>query len=125
MTFRQRWANKYGAKRCEYNGYIYMSKAEAAQAAELDLLLKAGEIKAWERQVKVPPMVNGRRVANYFVDFLIHHNDGTREFLEVKGMELPMWRMKWKHFEAQCEGDPTIKLTVVKVRSRFQPWRKS
>ena len=85
---------------------------------DLDVLLKAGEIKAWERQVRVPLVVNGRKIANYYVDFLIHHLDGKKEYLEVKGVELPLWRQKWKHFEAQCEGDPNIKLTVVKVGGR-------
>lgn len=43
--------NKYHAKRTKYNGVAYDSKAEAARAAELDLLVKSGAVTYWLRQV--------------------------------------------------------------------------
>jgi len=49
--------NKFNARKSNYDGYTYDSGKEANYAAELDLLKKAGKIKAWERQypVRVEP----------------------------------------------------------------------
>jgi len=44
---------KYNAVRSVYNGYPYDSKFEAQYAMELDWRLKAGEIKAWDRQFPI------------------------------------------------------------------------
>jgi hypothetical protein len=56
MTYYQNWHkrdNKFNAKKTEYNGLRYDSKLEVEKAMELDWMLKAKEIKSWERQVKV------------------------------------------------------------------------
>lgn len=114
MTFRVRWGNKYGAKRQEYGGKQYHSKKEAAFAADLDLRVKAGDIKSWDRQKRIPLEVNGRHITDYYIDFVVHHNDGTTEYVEVKGFETPVWVMKWRIFEALYSGIPNVSLTVVK-----------
>jgi hypothetical protein len=44
---------KYNAIRSVYNGYPYDSKFEAQKAMDLDWLLKAGKIKAWDRQFPI------------------------------------------------------------------------
>ena len=88
---------------------------EAAYAQELDLRVKAGDIKSWKRQVKIDLRAYGKHICNYYIDFVIKHNDETEEFLEIKGMETPEWRLKWKLFCAQMEEEnPAAKLTVVK-----------
>lgn len=97
-----------------YNGYNYQSKKEANRAAELDMLLKAGEIKGWERQYKLELMMNGYRLCNYYMDFRVLNNDGTETWEEVKGFETPLWKLKWKITEAQYGDDPKIKLVVIK-----------
>ncbi len=113
--FRERYGSKYGNKSCTYNGISYHSKKEAGQAQELDFRLKAGDIKSWERQKKISLDVNGHHITNYYIDFVLTHNDGTLEFLEVKGFETDVWRMKWKLFESLHEEMfPMSKLTVVK-----------
>lgn len=109
-----RRGNKYGAKSSIYDGIQYHSKLEAKYAADLDLLKKAGEIKGWERQVKIPLEVNGFHIANYYVDFRIEHNNGTIEYVEVKGFETEVFRLKWKIFEAIMSEIPDVKLTVQK-----------
>lgn len=110
----QRKGNKYGAKSSTYDGIQYHSKLEAKYASDLDLLKKAGEIKDWERQLKISLDVNGYHIANYYIDFVIHHNNGTKEYVEVKGFETEVWRLKWKLTEALLGDQPDIKLTVVK-----------
>jgi hypothetical protein len=59
-----------------------MNKLEAAYSAELDLLLRAGEIRGWKFEaVKL-------RLADktfYTPDFLVVLKDGSLEFHETKG----------------------------------------
>src|SRR5215475_11708938 len=43
--------NKYRAVPTQYGGVRYDSKAEAERAAQLDLMVRAGEVKFWVRQV--------------------------------------------------------------------------
>lgn len=109
-----RRGSKYGARSSTYNGIQYHSKLEAQYAIDLDLLKKAGEIEGWERQVKIPLDVNGFHIANYYVDFVVTHKNGIKEFVEVKGFETEVWRLKWKLFEALMSDKPDIKLTVQK-----------
>lgn len=113
--FPGRYRNKYGAKSIMYNGIAYHSKFEAGYAAELDLRLKCGEFKDWHRQIKVSFEVEGTHITNYYVDFSIDHHDGTTEFVEVKGFETDVWKLKWRLFEAMHKKMfPNSRLTVVK-----------
>lgn len=93
--------NKFGAKRTEYNGREYDSKREAKHAAELDLRIKAGEVKKWEAQHKIELESNGVHICNYFIDFKVWMSDGLIEYHEVKGRETALWRLKWKMAKAQ------------------------
>jgi hypothetical protein len=113
--YQVRRQNKYNNTKCEYNGIIYHSRKEAGYAEELDLRLKAGDIAGWDRQVKVELKAYGRKICNYYMDFVVEHNDGTREWVEVKGFETAIWRLKWKLFEAQMDAEsPEDRLTIVK-----------
>lgn len=103
--------NKYGA--IKQNGFH--SRKESGYAWELQVRKKAGEIKDFETQRKIELFgENGTRVCNYFIDFVITHNDGTEEFVEVKGFETPVWRLKWKLFEDKYGKDASKKLTIIK-----------
>lgn len=132
MTYFQKSGNKYHAQSTEYNGNVYHSKLEAAYAAELDLRVRAHDIKSWERQVKLDLKVGGYKCekcghqkegvhhTNYYIDFIVHHNDGSREFVEVKGRELPEWKAKWRLLEESFESFkeyPDDKMTVIKQSS--------
>ena len=110
--------NKYGAKKTEYNGHRYDSKFEAQIAEDLDTRLKAKDIKEVKRQVKIPLEAYGTHIFNYIIDFVITNNDGTNEYLEVKGYETDLWKTKWKMFEAKMNvEDPSAVLTVLKQNS--------
>lgn len=107
--------NKYNAKTKQYNGIWYHSKFEASYAKDLDWRIKAGEIKSWIRQAKISLDVNGKHICNYYIDFVVKHNDDSLEYVEVKGFETEVWRLKWKLFEAiYNEIEPGAVLTVVK-----------
>jgi hypothetical protein len=96
--------SKYRAKRTEYNGVLYASKAEANRAAELDLLLKAGNILDWIPQ----PMVRLGVPENvYRPDFLViaqrggvlgHGGDAWYE--DVKGAETAKFKRDKKLWKA-------------------------
>ncbi len=118
VTWYQKNGSKYRAESIVHDGIQYHSKKEAAYAAELNLRLKAHDIAGWQRQIKIPLdiTVDGKtyHIADYFIDFIIEHNDHVKEYVEIKGMELPVWRLKWKLFEALYGSQTDIKLTVIK-----------
>jgi hypothetical protein len=108
--------HKYGAIRTEYNGAWYDSKAEAAYAAELDMMKRIGVVKDWWRQV---PFVlhavssdGGFRTAigKYIVDFKILGADDTVTYCDVKGVATPLFKWKKKHAEAEYG----VKIVLVK-----------
>lgn len=116
MVYRViRHTKKYKNIPTHYRGSSYDSKAEAQYAMWLDSEKKAGRIKRWEKQKKIELTVKGHHICNYYIDFVIHHTDGLKEYVEIKGMVLPVWRIKWKLFEALYSSKKNVKLTIVKV----------
>jgi hypothetical protein len=99
------------------------SKFEAGRAQELELLKRAGEIKDFREQVKIPLEVNGYHICNYFIDFVVDHNDGTTEYIETKGYATDVWKLKWKMFEALYDK-PDTKLTVEYQGKSWKPQRR-
>lgn len=82
--------------RTDYNGMWFQSKLEANYAKQLDFRIKAGEVKEWKRQYKIEIKVNGIKICNYFIDFMVTMKDGSIQMVEIKGMEQEVWRLKWK-----------------------------
>lgn len=108
--------NKYGVSAPAdrtYDGVLYASKAEAMYAQSLDLLRRAGAVKEWFRQVPFVLKVNDILIATFVIDFRVEYSDGRIEHIEIKGMELPTYKLKLKLFQALY---PKTKLTVVKVK---------
>lgn len=99
MTYFVKRGNKYNNTPKLYDGKMYDSKKEASYAQELDLRLKAKDIKAWDRQVKVSLDVNGQHVCNYYIDFKITHNDDSIEWVEIKGFATAVFQLKKRLFE--------------------------
>ena len=106
--------SKYHNTTNVYNDQVYHSIKEANYAGELDLRIKAHDIKSWVRQVRIPLDVGGYHICNYIIDFVVTHNDGTLEYVEVKGFETDVWRLKWKLFEALYSKKEGVVLTVQK-----------
>lgn len=114
-VFTQGRRRKYGNEPRMVDGIRYDSHLEARIASELDLRMKAGELKDIERQVTVDLYAHGEHICKYRVDFKITHADGMVEWIEVKGFETPEWRLKWKLFEAQMAvRHPDNKLTIIR-----------
>lgn len=112
--------NYYSAKKSGKND----SKFEAGKAQELELLKRAGEIKDYQEQVKIPLEVNGYHICNYFIDFMVAHNDGSTEYIETKGYATDVWKLKWKIFEATYSDLPDTKLTVEYQGKSWKPQRR-
>lgn len=93
-------SSKFNARQTEYGGVVYHSQKEADYAAELDLRLKAKDTEKGERQVRVPLNVNGHHIADYYWDFVVYLKNGKKQWVEVKGFETEVWRLKKKLFEA-------------------------
>ena len=101
--------------RTDYNGMWFQSKLEANYAKQLDWRIKAGEVKEWKRQYKIDIKVNGVHICNYYIDFVVTLKDGSQQFIEVKGMEQEVWRLKWKLCMAlKNEIAPGVEWIVVK-----------
>jgi hypothetical protein len=110
-----RTKSKYNNKSQVYGGKRYDSIREATHAEELDWRIKAGEIKEVIPQHKIELRVNGKLIANYYVDFKVIMADGSIQFHEVKGMVLPLWQMKWNLLQALVdEIEPGAELLVIK-----------
>lgn len=110
--------SKYGVDRSElgklkreYNGVRYDSELEARYARVLDLLVKEGKVRGWKRQITFPLHCGTTCVGALKIDFMVHHIDDRIEYVETKGAETPIYRLKKKMFDA-CY--PHIKLTIVR-----------
>ena len=86
------------------DGYSFDSKDEAKYYEALKIRKAKGEIKNFEMQVKYV-LIEGfkkdskvYRPVTYTVDFLIYHNDGTEENVDVKGMTTQQGEMRIKLF---------------------------
>jgi hypothetical protein len=82
--------SKYRNKRTEYKGKVYDSGREANRAAELDLLVKAGEIAGYAEQV---PFLLAAGII-YRADFVVLEWDGTYRVEDVKGVRTKEYRLK-------------------------------
>lgn len=104
------------AQKQTYKGRSYRSRAEANYALMLDQRLKKKEIRGWEYEKRISLKgENGTHICYYKIDFTIEHNDGVTEFIEVKGFETSIWRIKWKLFNDKYGKDAKYKITLEKV----------
>lgn len=120
MTWTKR-TNYFNTKKVSYNGKSYDSKFEAYFGMKYEQMLKKGEIKGFDPHYRIPLIVNGYNVSNYFVDFAVYHNDDTIEYIECKGYPTDVWKLKWRLFCALYEDDPNVKITLEMQGSQKPP----
>lgn len=81
---------KYNNKKTEYNGRMYDSMLEANYASSLDMQMRAtgkDRVVKWTPQVKYPLVVDGVKICDYILDFLIEYADGRIRYVDVKGFD--------------------------------------
>lgn len=106
-------SNKFGAVKTLYGGRVYHSKFEAEVARELDLRVMAKDILGWMPQVKIDLKSHDEHICFYVIDFVATYPDGHREYIEVKGVSLSTWRLKWRLLEVQLQyTDPNATMSV-------------
>lgn len=105
--------NKYGAipRKDPDGGQQFPSTFEFNTATDLRNMVKAGLIISVGRQVLV--LLPGG--ITWQIDFILHHLDGSVEYVEAKGKDTPDFIMKEKLFR---EKYPDIKLSIQRKRAR-------
>ena len=88
--------HKFRAKAVQDDGHHFPSKLEHRHYQKLLLLKKAGEVIFFLRQV--PFHLPGG--TKYVVDFQVFWSDGRISFIDSKGVETGMFKMKKKMVEA-------------------------
>lgn len=91
---RQR--HKFNAVRCESDGVKFASKAEKSFYLKLKILQNAGEVLFFLMQVPLR-LPGGTR---YICDFVIFDSAGEVRFVDVKGMETDVFKIKKREIEA-------------------------
>lgn len=97
--------SKFGNKKTlASDGLKRDSKFEASIADELLLRKRTKDILDYDSQFKVIILIHdsrGKKVheISHKVDFRIHHNDGSFELLEAKGVETSDYRFRRKLLE--------------------------
>jgi hypothetical protein len=88
--------NKFNAQKVQRDGFTFDSKAEAEFYNNLVVAQSAGVVDYFLCQVpfRLPGGVK------YLVDFQIFEANGNVRYVDVKGMETPMFRLKKKQVEA-------------------------
>ena len=105
---------KYNNKKKYCNaGHLHHSSGEARHCDDLQLLVKASEIKGFEIQKRFDFVVNGKKICSHYVDFLITTKEGLAVVQEYKGFETGEWKIKKRLFEALY---PQIPYKVIKRR---------
>jgi hypothetical protein len=86
------------------DGIKFASKKEAARYSELKLLQAAGEITDLKTQSRIPCIVNGEKVCDYYADFSYYDRRTKKmENEDVKGMRTAVYKLKRKLVKA-CTG---------------------
>ena len=98
--------HKFNAVPTVHDGIRFDSKAEGRYYEELKVRRDAGEVLFFLRQVPIDLPGN----VKYRLDFLVFLADGTVEFVDVKGMKTPIYKLK----KAQIESLYPIKIKEVK-----------
>lgn len=92
----RRHRHKFNAQRTEALGRKYDSKKEARYAQQLELRRRSGEVLFWLEQV--PLRLPGN--TKYVVDFQIFWASGEVSFVDVKGMQTEVFKLKKRQVEA-------------------------
>ena len=87
--------NKYGNVATTLDGIRFDSKKEVRYYDQLKLRQASGEVHFWLRQVTVH-LPDGTR---YVLDFLVFLTDGSAQFVDVKGRQTAVFKLKKRAVE--------------------------
>lgn len=108
--------SKYLSHKTTVDGIVFDSKDEAKYYEALKIRKYRGEIQNFELQPKFT-LINGfkkdgktYRAITYTPDFTIYHNDGSVEYVDVKGMTTQQGELRIKLFNYFYKD---LKLSIV------------
>ena len=92
---------KYGARRCQLDGYTFDSQAEARRYGELVYAVRAGVITDLQVHPRYPLVLHGVHLCDYLPDFVYTLPSGTTVVEDVKSAptRTALYRLKRKLFE--------------------------
>ena len=114
---RKRRTGKYHAVKTVIDGITFDSKGEAKRYQELQLMLKAGEISEFSRQVPfvlAPAVVlNGRKkpALRYVADFVYCDRQGLQVVEDFKGVVTPVYVIK-RHLMKHIHNIEILEVTA-------------
>jgi hypothetical protein len=91
LTGKRQGKNKYNAVKVDFDGMRFDSKAEMRRYGELRYMELAGQIS----NLEVQPVFKLHAGVKYRADFRYQEN-GKTVCEDVKGVETPAFRIKWK-----------------------------
>ena len=95
IKIRQKIRHKFGAIKCQRDGKKFASRLERSYYDQLLIRQKSGEVLFFLMQV--PFALPGG--VKHIIDFQVFLADGSVEFVETKGKDLPMGIAKRKMVE--------------------------
>lgn len=104
--------NKYNNIKTVIDGIKFDSQKEALYYTHLKQLKNDGDIVSFDLQPGfelLPKIPKVNRAIMYYADFLIHHKDGTKEVVDVKGMKTTAFQLKYNMLLHKLHVDPTYK----------------
>ena len=110
--------SKYKNKLKTIDGITFHSRKEANYYQELKFRKMGKDIVDFVLQPKFELQegfrLNGKKIRpiTYKADFLIHHNDGTKEVVDVKGYRTEVFNIKWKMLKYLHKDEENIKFTL-------------
>lgn len=115
QTKRYSVGNKYNATKVKNQKGTFDSKLEYEYSLILDDLLRRKQIIGYNRQVAIDLYgENKTRICSYKLDYVVHHLDGSLEYVEVKGFQTNTWRIKWKLAKDWLKSQPAgTKLVLI------------
>ena len=113
INWRSR-GNKYGARKVKLDAYTFDSLGESRRYQELKLLEKQGLISALTIHPHYDLKVAGQKICTYVADFAYRDEGNNRRVEDFKGVLTPVFKIKWKLFEALFD----IKIEIVTAAKR-------
>jgi hypothetical protein len=80
-------SSKFNNRKSLIDGHTFDSIKESEFYGSLKLKKQAGLIKGFKMQVQYDIIVNNIHIAYYYLDFLIENNDGSFEYIDIKGKD--------------------------------------
>jgi hypothetical protein len=80
-------SSKFNNIKVDIDGHTFDSKKEAEFYGQLKIKKNAGLIKDFQMQVRYDIIVNSIMIGKYFLDFLVENNDGSIEYIDIKGKD--------------------------------------